>query len=160
MESALCISTKGAPHNKSAEINRIFGWIYLYNSKCIHFILFSWLRKIWQMSMKIMQLKLHKVKTWTKSRFDMLYKFINEQSRKFTILLSFLDISLMIYTICLRKLQSDFQHQQLSKLWINLNNAFGLLHRYWPRWSWNITFRWTAKRVIFSQEKILSRGKI
>ena len=26
-----------------------------------------------------------------------------------------------------------------------------ILYRYWPRQSWNITFRWTAKRVIFSQ---------
>ena len=44
-------------------------------------------------------------------------------------------------------------------------------YRYWPGRSWNITFRWTAKRVIFFQGiifsrsvqhwgKILSRGKI
>ena len=26
-----------------------------------------------------------------------------------------------------------------------------ILYRYWPERSWNITFRWTAKRVIFSQ---------
>ena len=46
-----------------------------------------------------------------------------------------------------------------------------LLYRYWLWRSWNITFRWTAKRVIFYQGiifsrsaqhwgKILSRGKI
>ena len=33
-----------------------------------------------------------------------------------------------------------------------------ILYRYWPRRSWNITFRWTAKRVIFSQGVIFSRS--
>ena len=46
-----------------------------------------------------------------------------------------------------------------------------ILYRYWPGRSWNITFRWTAKRVIFFQGIVfspkcaalrenLSRGKI
>ena len=33
-----------------------------------------------------------------------------------------------------------------------------ILYRYWPGRSWNITFRWTAKKVIFSQGIIFSRS--
>ena len=41
-----------------------------------------------------------------------------------------------------------------------------VLYRYWPGRSWNITFRWTAKRVIFSpkcaalRENIVQRENI
>ena len=38
---------------------------------------------------------------------------------------------------------------RIQVLWRKLTEK--LLYRYWPWRSWNITFRWTAKRVIFSR---------
>ena len=41
--------------------------------------------------------------------------------------------------------------------WRHPNTILNILYRYWPRRSWNITFRWTAKSYIFPRGYIFPK---
>ena len=62
-----------------------FHWnsfVIVHNAACTH--VFSWLPKLWQMSMKIMQLKVQNLETWTKAILTCFTKLnvINDQMNK------------------------------------------------------------------------------
>ena len=78
MHTALCIMTMEWHLIKSQSgVKCLFHWnsfvIIIHNAPSIHF--FPSLSKLWQMSMNIMQLKLHKIKTWMKAILTCLTKF-------------------------------------------------------------------------------------
>ena len=60
--------------------------------------------------------------------------------------------------LCLQNYTHKIVHSSAMhyQIWLSFMNV--VLYRYWPWRSWNITFRWTAKKVIFSQGIIFSRS--
>ena len=55
-----------------------------------------------------------------------------------------------LFSLCLLGLLKRTEHGD------NVNH-FDILYRYWPRRSWNITFRWTAKSYIFPRGYIFPK---
>ena len=67
--------------------------------------------------------------------------------------------NLIIIHECSKKLlkMKHSNNKKLTPSTYAVHTKCGILYRYWPGRSWNITFRWIAKRVIFSQGIIFSR---
>ena len=72
--------------------------------------------------------------------------------------LMFILCCFMNNTPCCTRLNSSFCFKGPLVFTHNLLYNYLILYRYWPGRSWNITFWWTAKRVIFSQGIIFSQS--